>query len=351
MAIDLIAQAVTDGARQCRACEILGLSCRTLRRWHGQLKRNESIHDARGVAATRRAHKHALTEQQRQEILEVCNQPQYKSLPPSQIVPILADKSIYLASESSFYRVLRHAGQCNHRGRASKQYRPPKPRAFAATGPNQVWSWDITYLPTLIAGQFLYLYMVMDLFSRKIVAWEIHADELSAHASVLIQKAGLAQGIRPEQLVLHSDNGSPMKGSTMLSTLKRLGIMPSFSRPSVSNDNPYSESLFRTLKYCPKYPRKPFKDIDTARQWTLEFVSWYNVTHRHSAIKFVTPNQRHEGKDVALMSNRNAVYELAKQRYPQRWKNRATRNWTPVGTVWLNPNRDYRCPEQQKIVA
>ena len=351
MAIDLIAQAVTDGARQSCACDVLDLSCRTLRRWHAQLERNGSIQDARGLAARHREHKHALTEQQRQEIVQVCNQPQYESLPPSQIVPILADKSIYLASESSFYRVLRHAGQCNRRGRANRQDRLPKPKAFVATGPNQVWSWDITYLPTLIAGQFLRLYMVMDLFSRKIVAWEIHVDESAEHASLLIQKACLAQGVQPEQLVLHSDNGSPMKGATMLSTLQRLGIMPSFSRPSVSNDNPYSESLFRTLKYCPKYPRKPFKDIDGARLWTLEFVNWYNGTHRHSGIKFVTPNQRHEGKDNELMKNRNVVYELAKAKYPERWKNRATRNWKPIATVWLNPDREIQKPPQLKMAA
>lgn len=351
MAIELIEQAVAAGARQARACAVLDLSCRTLRRWHCQLKRNESIQDGRGLAARQRDHNHALTEQQRQEIVQVCSQPEYQSLPPSQIVPILADKSIYLASESSFYRVLRHAGQCNRRGRANRAEPVAKPTAFKATGPNQVWSWDITFLPTLIAGQFLRLYMVLDLFSRKIVVWEIHVDESAAHASVLIQKACLAQGVKPEQLVLHSDNGSPMKGATMLSTLQRLGIMPSFSRPAVSNDNPYSESMFRTLKYHPTYPRKPFEDIDSARQWTLEFVNWYNGTHRHSGVKFVTPNQRHDGKDIELMTNRTALYELAKEKYPQRWKNRATRNWTPIKTVWLNPDHETRQSDQQRVAA
>ena len=125
----------------------------------------------------------------------------------------------------------------------------------------------------------------------------------------------------------------------MLATLQKLGVVPSFSRPSVSNDNPYSESIFKTLKYIPAYPAQPFASLDEARQWVQCFVTWYNTEHRHSGIQFVTPEQRHECKDHALLKARTAVYEAAKRAMPARWRNRAVRNWNPVGTVWLNPNK------------
>src|SRR5699024_9167279 len=142
-------------------------------------------------------------------------------------------------------------------------------------------------------------YMVMDIYSRYIVGWEVHLRESAQHASELIEKASIRQGIHSEQLVLHADNGSPMKGATMLATLQKLGIVPSFSRPSVSDDNPYSESLFRTLKYTPAYPSKPFTDIEQAQTWVHHFVGWYNKEHGQSAIQFVRPAQRHYGQDIS----------------------------------------------------
>ena len=173
-----------------------------------------------------------------------------------------------------------------------------------------------------------------------IVGWEIHTEELAMHAATLIDKACLRHGVRRDQLVLHSDNGSPMKGATMLATLQKLGVVPSFSRPSVSNDNPYSEALFKTLKYTPAYPRRRFADIDQARAWVQRFVTWYNTEHRHSGIQFVTPAQRHSGQDRPILARRKAVYELAKQARPQRWKNRQTRAWNHLSEVWLNPAKD-----------
>ena len=146
-----------------------------------------------------------------------------------------------------------------------------------AYGANQVWSWDITYLPSTIKGQFVRLYRVLDVFSRLIVGWEVHWEESAENASTLIGKACLGQNISPDQLALHSDNGSPMKGATMLATLQKLGVVPSFSRPSVSDDNPYSEALFRTLKYTPAYPSKRFEDLEQARGWVQAFVTWYNT--------------------------------------------------------------------------
>lgn len=338
MATQLIDEAVGAGARQAKACEVLGITCRTLRRW----RRAVDLADHRKGAS--KTCPQALSEVDKQRIIAVCNQPEHQSLPPTQIVPRLADRDIYLASESTFYRVLRERDQQHRRGRAKAPHKPAKPEAFAASAPNQVWSWDITYLPTVIRGQFLRLYLIVDIYSRYIVGWEIHPDELASHAGALMAKACLRQRVRPDQLVLHADNGGPMKGATMLATLQKLGVVPSFSRPSVSNDNPYSESLFRTLKYTPAYPAKPFDSIDQARAWVQRFVTWYNTEHRHSAIRFVTPGQRHRGTDQAILAKRAAVYVKAKQTHPDRWRGRATRNWTPIGTVWLNPDKPSQEP-------
>jgi transposase InsO family protein len=183
---------------------------------------------------------------------------------------------------------------------------------------------------------FFRLYLAMDIYSRKIVGWEIHEHETAEHASRLIRKACLAEGISEHGLVLHADNGSPMKGATMLATLQRLGVVPSFSRPSVSNDNPYSESLFGTMKYTPAFPSKPFETLRAARHWVHGFVRWYNEEHRHSGIRFVTPGERHRGEEQAILAKRKALYEAAKERNPQRWSGEI-RNWEPVGEVWLNP--------------
>jgi len=164
----------------------------------------------------------------------------------------------YIASESTFYRVLRDAKQLKHRQASRPATARHKPKALQATAPNQLYSWDITYLPTTIKGVFFYLYLFMDLYSRKIVGWQIYEQESSEWAAEILHDIAQREGIDRDQVALHSDNGGPMKGATMLATLQALGIMPSFSRPAVSNDNPYSESLFKTLKYRPEYPGKPF---------------------------------------------------------------------------------------------
>ena len=336
MAMTLIDEAVAAGARQSRACGVLGISCRTLRRWQAGV---DDLGDKRRGASGYADH--ALTDEEKAEIVAVCNSPEYQSLPPSQIVPSLADKGQYLASVASFYRVLHEHNQVNRRGKAEPLREVLKPRAWMATKPNEVWSWDITFLPTCIRGVFMRLYMIVDVFSRLVVAWEVHEDERAEHASKLIDKACLKHGIKRDQLTLHSDNGSPMKGATMLTTLQRLGVMPSFSRPSVSDDNPYSESLFRTLKYSPAYPSKPFADIHQARQWVHTFVNWYNNKHHHSGIKFVTPAQRHNGQDQIILQNRQSIYEAAKLARPDRWRNRSTRNWERPTQVWLNPPKEH----------
>jgi transposase InsO family protein len=332
--IRLIDETCDAGARLSQACRVLAISARTLQRWreNGVVKA-----DARKEAGARREPANKLCEHERRQILEIANEPQFASVPPSQIVPILADRGRFIASESSFYRVLREADQLARRGKAKPPTRR-RPTPLQAGAANQLWSWDITYLATTVKGLFFYLYLVMDVYSRKIVGWEVFDTESAEQAAVVFHKAHLREGIGDQSLVLHSDNGSPMKGATMLATLQRLGVMPSFSRPSVSDDNPFSEALFKTLKYHPGFPDKPFESLQQAREWVAAFQHWYNEVHRHSALKFVTPAQRHRGEDTVILQQRHALYEAAKARRPERWSG-PTRNWAPEKIVYLNPGK------------
>ena len=319
------------GARLHKACEILGIHHRTLQRW---LKGGEIRPDKRLERKYEPPNK--LSPAEREDLLQVANSEEFAHLPPSQIVPILADQGKFIASESTFYRVLCDEHQLEHRHASQPKRERSKPLALSATGPNQVYSWDITYMPTTIKGLFFYLYLFMDVFSRKIVGWQVYSEESNEWASEIIQDIYRSEGLMPGQVTLHSDNGGPMKGATMLATLQRLGVVPSFSRPSVSNDNPYSESLFKTLKYRPEYPQQRFASLHEARNWVTGFVDWYNHEHRHSQIQFVTPEQKHKGLDSKLLQRRVSVYETAKATNPQRWSGE-TRNWKPVTIVHLNP--------------
>jgi len=332
----LVDHALKAGARLSMACDIVGIPARTLQRW----RNNPDRADGRKAAGEQREPANKLSEQERMKILQIANQQEFSAMSANQIVPTLADQGIYVASESSFYRVLRDADQLAHRGKAKAPIRK-RPEPIEATGPNQLWSWDITYLKTTVRGLFFYLYMIMDVYSRKIVGWEVCETESAEHASVLFRKTYLREGIAGRVLILHSDNGSPMKGATMLSTLEKLGVMPSFSRPSVSNDNPYSESLFKTLKYHPGFPEKPFDTIEEARQWVAKFQYWYNEIHRHSALKFVTPGQRHRGEDIRILEKRKHLYKAQQSLHPERWSG-ITRNWEPEQVVFLNPNKSMR---------
>ncbi len=328
MTLELLDEAVLAGARLRKACETLGLSVRTVERW-----RSGSSEDQRRGPRTRSPNKLSNTE--RRKILETLNSPEHRDLSPNQVVPRLADKGKYIASESTMYRILREEGLQNHREKANAPQRRGPP-SHEATGPNQLWSWDITYLKSPVRGLFFYLYMVEDVWSRKIVGWEVHEEECMELSSALVRRICEILGIDPDGIIFHADNGGPMKGSTMLATLQHLGMVASFSRPGVSNDNPFSESLFRTLKYRPEYPSRPFDSIEEARAWVAAFVEWYNTEHLHSGIRFVTPDDRHHGREAEILARRRTVYEQARQRHPDRWS-RATRNWTPIEKVRLNP--------------
>jgi len=333
--IEDITQARQQGARLELACEVIGISLRTYRRW----MQGGDIQADRRTEAERPSPAHRLSEEERHEVLRVCNEPRFASLPPSQIVPRLADEGRYLASESSFYRVLHEADQQQHRGRAeAPSHRTPT--SHEATGPNQIWCWDITYLPSGIRGLYFYLYLILDLYSRKIVGWEVQATESGEHAAGLLRRTALGEAIQTwkQPLVLHADNGSPMKSATLLATMQWLGVTPSHSRPRVSNDNAYAESVFRTCKYRPEYPCEGFATLEEARAWVMRFVQWYNTEHRHSGLNFVTPEQRHTAQAEDVMKQRIEVYEAARARNPRRWSCK-TRNWSLPHSVWLNPEK------------
>lgn len=346
-AVELITEAIDAGAALYKACAEVGISKRTYNRW----KNTDSDYIDKRTVCVRPEPANKMTPEEKKEILDVCNSEEFSSKAPSEIVPILADIGIYLASESTFYKVLKEAHQLAHRGREHKKQKRPI-STHKATGPNQVWMWDITYLNGPIKGKYYYLYLFSDLYSRKIVGWEVWESEDAKHASELVkriyreEKIGI-RNLKKEPLVLHSDNGSPMKGATMLETLYALGITPSKSRPRVINDNPYAESLFKTLKYVPNFQPQGFGSMTEARMWVKRFVEWYNNEHRHSGIQYVTPAQRHNGEDRKILAKRKEVYNQAKERRPERWS-KETRDWSFSEEEWLNPKQEKETKTEAK---
>lgn len=334
MILDLIAEAQAAGARLAPCCGVLGLDPRTVQRWRAQDVGDDGRHGPKTDPPNK------LSDAERRRVLDVANSDEFRDMSPNQIVPTLADRGEYIASESSFYRVLREADQLEHRGRTKPPVSHP-PREHCATGPNQVLSWDITYLRSPVVGMFFYLYLFIDVWSRKIVGLRVEHVEDGDLASELLVEICRRDDLDPDGLVVHQDNGGPMKGATLKATMERLGILASYSRPHVSDDNPFSEALFRTLKYRPHFPRKPFESLEAARTWVADFVAWYNEVHLHSAIGFVTPAARHDGHAHEILEARHDVYELARRRNPKRWA-RHTRNWKAPHEVFLNPSQETR---------
>ena len=335
-AVLLIREAQQNGARLEPSCEVMGITVRTWQRWQCE---GEVCPDGR-PQAVRPTPRNKLSESEREAIVKLCNQQQYRSCPPAFIVADQADQGHYLASESTFYRVLAESGQQHRRGRQQKPSKRSKPTTHRADGPNQLWCWDITWLPGPARGSWFYLYMILDVYSRKMIAHEVYEQENGDNAAELIEKAcwreRLSSSDRP--LVLHSDNGSPMKAATFLEKLYDLGITPSRGRPRVSNDNAYAESLFKTLKYCPNFPVGGFRNLEQARAWVRDFAEWYNHVHRHEALRYVTPQQRHDGEAERVLQARKKVYEQARQAHPERWPGQIRRFDLPK-TVELNPER------------
>ncbi|MGB5733093.1 MAG: IS3 family transposase [Thiohalocapsa sp.] len=332
-AVRLIAVARTQGARLAPACAVVGITVRTHQRW----TRDGGVREDQRPLIDRATPANALCAEETQAILDACHRPDHASLPPDQIVVRLLDQeALYLGSVSTFYRVLRRHGEVTYRGRAKMPKRQTRPTTYHAVAPNRLWSWDCTWLPGPVKGTYYYLVMIIDIFSRKVVGWEVFLGESADNAQCVLERAVLAEQVIQQPLVLHADNGSAFKAATLLEKLRDMNIEPSFSRPRVSNDNPYSEALFRTCKYVPTYPVNGFANLPIARDWVQGFVRWYNHEHRHSGIRFVTPAERHAGNDTAILNRRHALNEQARSRNPSRWSGK-TRNWEPVGSVALNP--------------
>ena len=338
--VELVKEAMNNGASKSECCNILEISIRTLQRWE-----KECRGDSRKGALKSIPRK--LSEEERQNLIDTACSGEFKDLTPHEIVAILAENSVYIASERTFYRVLNAANMLHHRSNSKPCSKTGKPVELKATGPDQVWCWDITYLRTTVRGLYFYCYMIKDIWTKEIVGWEIHAVEDVDIAAEMFKKLKGKRNLRGVKL--HSDNGNPMKGATMIMTLYNLGVLPSYSRPRVSNDNPYIESLFKTMKYTAGYPGQ-FNDIEHARIWMADFVNWYNTEHRHSAIAYVTPAQRRSGEYKAILERRNVTMEYARLAHPERWGNRI-RVWKANEEIYLNPSDETKKKINQKSVA
>ena len=317
---------------------MLRISVRTYERWKCGAHRDRR-------KGARRTVKRSLSEAERQAVSDIACSERFRDCTPYEIVAILAQEGTYLASVSTFYRILRAEGKLHHRGESRPAQRRAAPPELVASGPNQLYSWDITYLKTDVSGIFLYAYLVMDVWSRKIVGWSVEREESEQLAVELFRSLVRRQNL--SGVHLHADNGNPMKGATMLMTLYNLGVIPSFSRPRVSDDNPYSESLFKTLKYTAGYP-KHFRDLSHAREWMAAFVNWYNTEHLHSGIGYITPQQRHEGTDAAILDARNRTLEEAYRLHLERWST-APKKWTAPEVVYLNPSLETKRSERANV--
>ncbi len=321
----LINEAVIDGARVKKACEVMDISFNTYLRW-----RSGKTADLRKGAEKTVPRK--LSEEERGQFYALANSSEYRDQTPGQIVASLLEKGTYYGSESTLYRVLRTKNALLSRTESRKPQKRTKPPALFATGPNQVWSWDITWLKTDVKGVYLYAYVIIDIFSRKIVGWSIEEIESSDLARVLFRRVIRTLGVHPQ--FVHADNGGPMKGLSLVAFLMQLQVGLSFSRPRVSDDNPFIESFFKTVKYRVGYP-KVFTSISQAREWFSRFINWYNGEHRHSGIGYVTPQQKHSGEDIQLFRLRQQTLSLAAKKHPERFV-RGPRKIAPDREVWLN---------------
>jgi putative transposase len=260
----------------------------------------------------------ALLASERSAVLELLNSPRFADCTPYTAWARLLDEGRYLASVRTMYRILAASGQSNERRNQLIHPAHAKPELLA-TGPNQVWSWDITRLRGALKWQFFYLYVLIDIFSRYVVGWLVAGAENAGLAQALIDETCDKHGIARDALTLHSDRGSPMRAKTTAELLVDLGVAASFSRPRVSNDNPFSEAQFKTFKYRPQFPAC-FGGVEHARAHSREFFPWYNNEHRHSGIGFMTPAAVHFGTAPALWQQRAAVLQAAYRAHPERFK-------------------------------
>jgi transposase InsO family protein len=316
------------------ACEVLDICRNSLRtakaRYHFCGPVSPYRRKRKGIRQPR-----ALSTDERTQVIEVLTCDEYYDQPPVQVYYHLLQLGIYLCSVSTMHRVMRE----NNLNGERRQQRPPSPQPvprLQATAPNQVWTWDISKLPTQKRGEYLSLYVVMDLFSRCIVAWMLSRKEKSALASQLISEAYDRYGIQPDGLTLHQDRGAPMTAHCYLDLLGELAITASHSRPRVSNDNAMSESQFKTMKYQPDYPRR-FDSYDHAMRWCEDYVQWYNYDHHHSSLAGFTPHQVFSGEHLEIAQIRQAALDEIYACHPERFSKGRPVVGMPPSEVCINP--------------
>jgi len=327
--IPLIDEAHQTGARYSKACNVVGISLRTLQRW-----KSGGREDKRKGASKRVVRK--LSAATRQEVIAECNSQRFCDHNPHKIVPLLLNEGRYIASVRTFYRILKEEKLLHHRSNTQVRKKRSKPPERKATKSNQVWCWDITWMSRDVRGLFYYAYVITDIFDKSIVGWAVHDRESDAHSRELFDCT--LNGRHIALKALHADNGGPMKGVTLMALLRDLKVEVSHNRPRTSNDNPFIESLFKTLKYQVTYPLQ-FKDIGHAREWMASFVNWYNTEHLHSAIDYVTPEQMRSNQAAAIFEKRNETMQDAQAENPERWGSRKAKWWGAPKEVVLN--KDY----------
>jgi len=322
--IALIDEAIAAGARQFRACEVIGLDERRLRRWRHT--------DGDGRTGGYRATDQALSETEKDLIVEAMEAENLRGLPPKQAYFRLMDRGFYLCSYTTFLRVLKERNLVESKRTRTHTGRGKRPE-LEATAPNQVWCWDISWLESPVIGKYFYLYMIIDLFSRKVVGWGVASQESGALARKIFAHALDAEGVCADQLIVHADNGKPMRSRTLLKLFELLAVTPSFGRPHTSNDNAYAESLFATFKGRVAYPEH-FRSLAAAREYCAAFFVWYNTEHLHSGLDYLTPAQVHSGEHLEVFARRNAQLEEHRRLHPQRHGGKAKVFAIP-GTVRL----------------
>ncbi len=304
-------------------CEALGVSRASLYR------RRRPQREARRATPAR-----ALTEPERQEVLQVLHSERFVDAAPAQIHATLLEEGRYLCSTRSMYRILATSGEVRERRDQLQHPHYVKPELLA-TGPKQVWSWDITKLKGPVKLIYFYLYVILDIFSRYVVGWMIAEAENAGLAERLIEETCIKQGIEPSQLTLHADRGSPMRSKTVAQLLAELGVEKSHGRPHVSNDNPYSEAHFKTIKYRPGVPDR-FASGDQARAIFRDLFHWYNHRHHHSGIARLTPVVVHYGMAEEVLAARHRARIAAYYAHPERFVNGAPRREALPEAVWIN---------------
>lgn len=297
----------------------------------------------------------ALSDEEKQQILDLLHSERFRDKTPYEIFNTLIDNEEYYCSIRTMYRVLEEHGETQDR-RQQRNHRDAIKPELIATGQNEVWSWDITKLRSDKKWNYFYLYVILDIFSRYVVGWLIADCESKELARQLIHKSALKQGIQPQKLTLHSDNGPSMTSHTVSQLLDNLGITKTHNRPYTSNDNPFSESQFKTLKYCPDFPGQ-FSNINDAEKFSHNFFTWYNNEHYHSGIAWLTPSSVHYGYAVEILRKRHQSMLKAYAKNPTRFNNKLPTLKELAPAVYINPpqtviiNLEDNCVQKNNILV